>query len=325
MTKRLNCLAAACATALFLAVGGATAAYPEQPIKLLVPFAPGGPTDLSARMLATAMGKQLPQNVVVENRPGAGGRVGLAAMVAAKPDGYTIGLAGPSSMVAQAALQPPLPYDPQKVLTPVGVFAMVPLMLVGAPNFPGNFKDAVALYKSQPGKHSYGSAGVGTSAHFGPYVIFQMLGADLLHVPYKGTGPALIDLQAGRVSLALDSVANSSPKVKAGELKGLVILEKNRVPQLPDVPSAAETFPEILKYDWTAWFGIVTPTGTPNEALEKLNQAIVGASKDAELVKRFGDLGMNPVSMTLPEARRFVDRQFETFVPTIRSMNLKID
>jgi tripartite-type tricarboxylate transporter receptor subunit TctC len=308
-----------------LAAGAAPAAYPEQPIKLVVPFAPGGPTDLAARILATAMGRTLPQNVVVDNRPGAGGRVGLSAVATAKPDGYTVFLAGPSSLVVQSALQPPLPFDPQKQFTPAGVFAFVPLMLVGAPNLPGNFKEAVALYKSQPGKHSYGSAGVGTSSHFGPFVIFQMLGADLVHVPYKGTGPALLDVQAGRVSLALDSVANSSPKVKAGELKGLVILEKNRVPQLPEVPSAAETFPEILKYDWTSWFGVVAPTGTPNEAVELLNRALAAASKDPELVKRFADLGMNPTSMTLPETRRFIDRQFESWVPTIKAMNLKLD
>lgn len=325
MTRLRNRIAAACAAALTVAAGSASAAYPEQPIKLVVPFAAGGPTDLGARILATAMNKSLPQNVVVDNRPGAGGRVGLGVVQSSKPDGYTIFLAGPSSLIVQSALQPPLPYDPQKALTPVGIFAIFPLMLVGAPSLPGDFKQAVALYRANPGKYSYGSAGVGTSSHFGPYVIFQMLGADLVHVPYKGTGPALVDVQAGRTALALDSVANSSTKVKAGDLKGLVILDKNRVPQLPDVPSAAETFPEILKYDWTSWFGVVTPTGTPTEALEKLNQALAAASKDPELVKRFADLGMNPASMTLPETRRFVDRQFETWVPTIKSMNLKLD
>jgi len=316
-------------SALCLTMGAwafnAFGAYPEQPVKMIVPFAPGGPTDLAARIQATAMAKPLAGSIIVENRPGAGGRVGLAAAAAAKPDGYTVLLAGPSSLVVQSALQPQLPFDPQRQFAPAGVFAQVPLMLVGAPSLPGNFKEAVALYKSQPGKFSYGSAGVGTSSHFGPFVIFQMLGADLVHVPYKGTGPALLDVQAGRVSLALDSVANSSPKVKSGELKGLVILEKNRVPQLPDVPSAAETFPEILKYDWTSWFGIVSPNGTPGEALEKLNAAMAVGSKDPELVKRFADLGMNPTSMTLPEAKRFVDRQFEAWVPTIKAMNLKLD
>jgi len=323
--RSLHILGAACAAAFTLAATPAGAAYPEQPVKLVVPFAPGGPTDLAARLVATAMGRTLGQNVLVENRPGAGGRVGLSAVATAKPDGYTVFLAGPSSLVVQSALQPPLPFDPQKQFAPAGIFALVPLMLVGAPGLPANFKDAVALYKANPGKHSYGSAGVGTSSHFGPFVIFRMLGADLVHVPYKGTGPALVDVQAGRVSLALDSVANSSPKVKAGELRGLVILEKNRVPQLPDVPSAAETFPEILKYDWTSWFGIVSPTGTSNEALEALNRSLGIASKDSELTTRFAQLGMNPTSMSLAETRRFIDRQFEAWVPTIKAMNLKLD
>ena len=304
----------------------AQAAYPDQPIKLIVPFAPGGPTDLAARIVATAMGKSLGQSLVVDNRPGAGGRIGTGIAVAAKPDGYTLLVAGPSSLVVQSALNPPLPYDPQKQFTPAGIYAVVPIMLVASPGLPvKDFREALALFKANPGKYSYGSAGVGTSSHFGPHIIFKMLGADLVHVPYKGSGPAVTDTQAGRVAIALDAVSSVSPRIKNGDVKGMIVLEKNRVPQLPDVPAAGEFFPEIMKYDWTSWFGIMAPTGTPNEAIEALHKAMIAASSDPELVKRYSDLGMGTSRMSLPEVRQFIARQFEVWVPAIKAMDLKLD
>lgn len=302
------------------------AAYPEQPVKLIVPFAPGGPTDLAARIVAASMGKSLSQSLVVENRPGAGGRIGTGLAVAAKPDGYTMLVAGPSSLVVQSALNPPLPYDPQKQFTPVGIYAVVPIMLVSSPNLPAkDFREAVALFKANPGKYAYGSAGVGTSSHFGPYIIFKMLGADLVHVPYKGSGPAVGDTQAGRVAIALDAVSSVSPRIKNGDVRGMIVLEKNRVPQLPDVPAAGEFFPEIMKYDWTSWFGITAPTGTPNDAIETLHKAMITAASDPELVKRYSDLGMGTSKMSLPEVRQFLNRQFEVWVPAIKAMDLKLD
>ena len=188
-----------------------------------------------------------------------------------------------------------------------------------------DFREAVALFKANPGKYSYGSAGVGTSSHFGPHIIFKMLGADLVHVPYKGSGPAVTDTQAGRVAIALDAVSSVSPRIKNGDVKGMIVLEKNRVPQLPDVPAAGEFFPEIMKYDWTSWFGIMAPTGTPNEAIEALHKAMIAASSDPELVKRYSDLGMGTSRMSLPEVRQFIARQFEVWVPAIKAMDLKLD
>jgi tripartite-type tricarboxylate transporter receptor subunit TctC len=317
---------AAASLALSTLAGTAHAAFPEQPIKLVVPFASGGATDLGARIVATAMNKTLPQQLVVDNRPGAGGRIGAGVVATAKPDGYTLLVSGPSSFIAQAALPPALPYDPQKQFTPVGIYTLFPLMLVGAPNLPAkDFKEVVALFRANPGKYSYGSAGVGTSSHYGPYTIFKMLGADLIHVPYKGTGPAITDLQGGRIALILDAVSAVTPRVKSGELKGLVILDKNRVPTLPDVPSAAETFPEILKYDWNTWFGMMAPAGTPPEAIDTLHKAMITAMSDAELIKRYADLSMNTTKMSLPEVRSFVNRQFELWVPLIKAMDLKLD
>lgn len=317
---------AACAALFGLFNAPLLAAYPDQPVKFIVSFAAGGPTDLVARIAATAMSKSLGQSVIVENRAGGGARIGAAAVAAAKADGYTVLSAGPSSLIALAALPPALPFDVQKQFVPVGVYALAPNILVGSPNLPvANFKEAIELFRANPGKYAYGSSGTGTAGHYAPFIIFRMLGVELIHVPYKGTGPALADVQAGRVALSFDTAANSSARVKSGQLKGLVILEKNRVPQLPNVPSAAELYPEILKYNWTSWFGIVTPAGTPNDAVETLHKSMIAASKDAELLKRYDDLGMDPSNMALPEVRQFISRQYETLVPMLKSMDLKLD
>ena len=246
--------------------------YPDRTVTLVVPFPAGGSTDLVARVIAQKMSDMLGQQVIVQNVGGAGGNIGAAAVARAEPDGYTI-LMG---TVATHALNPLIsrrsPTTPVKDFAPVSLLVVVPNVLVVNPRTsrPRTSQELIDLLKAKPGKYSYASSGNGTPLHLSGELFKSMAGVDMAHVPYKGAGPALIDVMGGQVPIMFDNLPSSSAHIKAGTLRGLGVTTKERAPSIPDLPTIAETLPGYETYTWNALFA---PAGTPPEAIDRLNEA----------------------------------------------------
>lgn len=247
--------------------------YPARPVTLIVPFAPGGSTDVIARVVAEAMWPHLGQPVIVDNRAGAGGSVGTAAIARAAPDGYTIGMGTASTLAINPAAYRSLPYDVVKDLAPIGLVAEVPNIMTLNPAVPAADMAAfIALAKSQPGKFSYGSSGNGSVSHLMGEQFKLATGTDLVHVPYRGVGPALNDVVAGQIQVMFDNLPTSLPLVEAGKLRALAVSSKQRLPALPNVPTFAEL--KLDDLDWTAFFGLVAPARTDAGIIATLNAAL---------------------------------------------------
>jgi tripartite-type tricarboxylate transporter receptor subunit TctC len=281
--RRLLRLAAAAALALgALASPAAHAqAWPAKPIHLVVPFAPGGPTDASARIVAKSLETRLGQPVIVDNRAGAGGTVGPVSVMRAPADGYTLLWAGTSSMAMGPALYRNLAYDPVKSFTPISMVVRSPELLVGRADLPPNsLKDLLRLAKSEPGKLTFGSAGAGSSTHLAGELFKSTFGIDLVHVGYKGGAPALTDLLGKQIDLEFDTVPTLAPHVKSGALKAYAITGFKRSPLLPDVPTVQEA--TGVDFDAYSWFGLAAPVGTPPEVVQRLAAELRVALSDKE-------------------------------------------
>jgi tripartite-type tricarboxylate transporter receptor subunit TctC len=286
--------------------------YPSKPIKLVIPFPPGGPTDVMGRVVAKILSDKLGESVVVENKPGAGGNLGTDAVAKALADGYTIGLAAVSSLAIAPSLYPKLPYDVKKDFTPITRVGITKGAIVAHPSVPFNdIKGLVAYAKANPGKLSYGSSGVGTANHLAGEMLEATAGIDMVHVPYKGTAPLTQDLLGGQVPMSVESsLTSAGPNVKEGKLKAIAIISGTRSPLLPDVPTVAEQgYPG---FDVPIWFGLVGPAGLPKDITAKLNQAVIEGLKAPEVVERFAQIGAEPAPTT-PEG----------FAEYIRSENLR--
>jgi tripartite-type tricarboxylate transporter receptor subunit TctC len=274
-------LGAAGAAFLLSPLAGQAQAWPSRPIHLVVPFAPGGPTDASARIVAKALEAQLGQAVIIDNRAGAGGTVGPVSVMHAPADGYTLLWAGTSSMAMGPALYRNLAYDPIKSFTPISMVVRSPELLVGRIDLPANsLKELIALVKSQPGKLTFGSAGAGSSTHLAGELFKSTFGLDLVHVGYKGGAPALNDLLAKRIDMEFDTVPTLAPHVKAGAIKAYAVTGFKRSPQLPDVPTVKES--TGVDFDAYSWFGLAAPAGTPSDVVHKLEAALGLALADRE-------------------------------------------
>lgn len=291
------CLAGATAfTATF--AGAAAAAYPEQPIRLIVPFAPGGTTDIVGRLVADKLGTELGQPIIVENRAGAGGSIGTGALAQAKADGYTLGIATVSTHGINPVTYTSLPYDAKKDFTPITNLAAVPNVIVLNPKKVSakDMKTFIEQAKANKGGYSYASAGNGSVSHMMGELFKMASGTDLLHVPYRGVGPAMTDTLAGQVDVLFDNLPSSIPHIKEGSLVALAVASPERSGAVPDVPTFAEV--GLEEVNDPSWFGLIAPAGLPADVLEKLNKAAVKVLARDDVKERLAQLGAAPIGDT---------------------------
>lgn len=287
----LQCLLAGAALAAASAGAFAQADYPARPIKLLVPFAAGGATDVLGRMLAVGLGEKLGQPVVVENKPGAGTVVAASIVAKAPPDGYTLLLGASTTLTLNPAIRQALPYDPQRSFTPIGMVADMSLILVAGNAVAGStLKDIVAQARAEPDKLSYGSYGTGSSAHFGGEMLKTATGTRMVHVPFNGSAPSLTALMGGQVQVAVDTVVATTPLIKAGKIKPIAVLSAQRLPLLPQVPTVAESgYPG---FDMGTWFALLAPAGLPPAVQQKLEKALADVANAPEMKNKLADIGL---------------------------------
>ena len=302
----------------------ATADFPKQPIRVVVTFPPGGSADAVVRMLVPRLNEKLGQSVVVDNRPGAGGNIGLSLVAKAPPDGYTLGVGAAGALSANSSLYERMPFDVMKDFKPVSMLAAIPFVIVGNPSVPARTqKDLIALAKSQPGKLSIAHGGNGTAMHLSAALFSQMADVKLVEVPYKGSGPAALDTLAGNVPLAVVDLPSSLQQIKAGKLVAYAVTSPQRLPQLPDVPTVAEA--GLPGYDSTGWFGVVAPAGTPAAIVQKLNAEITAALKDEQIVASMRNLGVEPAPTTPEAFEAYIRSETQKWAKVIRQANIRID
>jgi tripartite-type tricarboxylate transporter receptor subunit TctC len=285
-----------------------TQVFPNKPIRLFVPFPAGGSTDAVARAMQPALEKILGQPVVVENRPGAGGMLGVDAVAKAAPDGYTIGIAGAGALGVNIGERVKRPYDPVKDLAMISRAAGSPFILVATPRLPtSTLGDVIKLAKAEPARISIGHGGNGTAMQLTALTFVTMAGVRINLVPYRGTAPAVADAIAGHVQLAIADPPPSMGAISEGKLKAIAISSKQRFPLFPDVPTFDET--GLKDFDITGWFGIAAPGGTPRDIVMKLNAAVVAALKDPDVARRIRTVGMEPTPTTPEEFSAYIESE----------------
>ncbi|MDM0043340.1 tripartite tricarboxylate transporter substrate binding protein [Variovorax dokdonensis] len=323
--KFITKLALGCAIALPLMSAALADAFPDKPISLVVPFPPGGPTDAMARTLAAELKDRLGQPVIVENKGGAGGNIGAEYVARATPDGQTLlfGTSGP--LAINASLYRKINYDPTTSFAPVIQVGHLPNILVVHPSLQAkNVKELVAYAKANPGKLSYASSGNGASSHLAGVMFNSAAGVDILHVPYKGTGPALNDLLGGQVSMSFTDVLTAMPYVKAGKLRALGVTTAKRSQALPDVPTVAEQgYPG---FDVSVFFGIVAPAGTPADRIAKINHAFAETLASPKVKELFANQGLEPAPSTTPEQLgKFIAQQKAMWAGVVKQSGAALD
>lgn len=319
MSKALLFLAA-----LFVAGGVHAQAYPNRPVKVIIPWPPGQATDLAARIVGEKLSQQLGQPFIMENKPGAGGSIGTDIVVKSAPDGYTL-LAASSGPISIMPNLQKIPYDPLKDLAPVSLTAAVPFALVTHPSFPAsNAKEFVALLRANPGKYTFASSGTGATAHMFAELFNSMTQVKVVHVPYKGSVPALTDVIGGQVAYAVETVASTGGFIKSGKLKTFGVTTARRSAALPDAPTLAEAA-DIPGYDVAAWVGYAAPAGTPRDILVKLSAEIQKAVQAADLKERYIALGMDTASSTPDEMGAYMRREQGRYATIIKNANIKIE
>jgi tripartite-type tricarboxylate transporter receptor subunit TctC len=302
--------------------GFASAQYPDKPIRLIVPFPPGGSNDIVARMLATQLGEKLGQQLVIENKGGAGGVVGTEVAAKAPPDGYTVLLISIAYAFAPA-LYKTLPYDPAKSFAPVTIVGRGPSALVVHPSVPvSTVAELIALAKANPGKLNYASAGVGSFQHLSCALFVRQAGIDVVHIPYKGGGPAMADVMGGQAQIVMPSLIQVVPLIKSGRLKALGTSGTKRNPILPNVPAIAETLPG---YESQNWWGLLVPAATPQPVIERLYAATAEVLQSRETAKRMESEGAEPVRMTPPEFGRFIAAELAKWGRVARDVGIKAE
>lgn len=301
------------------------AEYPNKPIRVIVPFAPGGSTDIVTRIVTQEMSQILGETMVVENKGGAGGAIGAQEAARAKPDGYTLSIATVSTMAVNKACRPnDLPYDPLKDFVPVTNFANVPNVIEVNPKFPAKtFKEFLKVLADNPGKYSYGSSGTCSVLHLFGEAFKQATGADIVHVPYKGSGPAVIDAVGGQIEILFDNVPSSMSQIQAGNLRALAVAWPQRVEGLNDVPTLAEEgYPQLNQ---PAWYGLLAPTGTPQEIIDRLQEAAAEALKKPQIIEALQKQGAAPSGNTPEEFGKEIQEQYEWAHEVVKKGNITLE
>jgi tripartite-type tricarboxylate transporter receptor subunit TctC len=305
-----------------VSVAHAQESYPSKPVRFILPFPPGGPTDILGRLISDRLSAQLGQPVVTENRGGAGGNVGAEAAAKSAPDGYTIVLVAPSLAISPT-LYTKLNYDPVKDLTPISLVATVPNVVVTQTAHPATLREFIAAAKAKPGVMNFGSGGSGTSNHLAGELFNILAGTKLTHVPYKGVNLAMQDVMAGRIDLVVIGVPAAAPHVKAGKLRALAVIAPQRLPALPEVPTVTEA--GLPGFEVTTWYGILAPAGTPRPIIARLNAELVKAMHSPEMKERLAGIGTDAVTTTPEEFAAYIQAEIAKWGDVIRKANLRAD
>jgi tripartite-type tricarboxylate transporter receptor subunit TctC len=298
--------------------------FPEKPIRFVVGFTPGGPSDILARALGQKLAERWSQQVVIENRPGAGGNVAAEAVAKSAPDGYTWLLGNNSILATNQTLYRSLPYDPVKDFAPVSLVAVQPNILVVNPQVPASsVAELIALAKNNPGRLNYASSGAGAAAHLAAELFKTMAGVDLVHVPYKGAQPALTDVIAGRVQVMFATSASVIPFIKAGKLRGLAVTSARRSPSVPDLPTVSEA--GVAGFEAITWHGVVVPAATPAPLVERLNRDIVSVLGLPDLRERLAALGAEVLAGTPREFADYIAAEVPKWSKVVRDSGARIE
>jgi len=299
------------------------AAYPERPIRLIVPFAPGGGNDVMARILGQKLTESWGQQVIADNRSGAGGNIGADIVAKADPDGYTF-LFISVSFVINAAMQPKLPFDPVRDFSAVGRLARVPLILVVHPGVAAkSVSELIALAKAKPGQLNYASSGTGSATHFAMELFMGMTGASLTQIPYKGTGPSLVAVTAGQVQTTFDTIPPTQPHIQSGRLRGLAMSGRQRFPSLPEVPTFAEA--GLPQYAFGSWYGILAPARTSSVTIERLNGEIARIMQLPDVRERVAGFGAVPLPASSKDFAHFLAQEIAQWSKIVRERNIRPD
>jgi len=303
---------------------GSAQGYPTKPVRMIVHFPPGGPTDIVARAVAQKLTDAWGQQFVIDNRPSAGGIIGVELVARAVPDGHTLLFGTGGSMAIMPALGTKLPYDVNKDFAPISLVVINPQILVFHPSFPPNsVKELVAYAKSRPGKINYASVGPGSPQHLGVELLKSMTGIDLVHIPYKGSAPALTDVLAGQISLMFNSMPTVLQHIRGGKLKGIAVGSAKRSPAMPDTPTVAES--GVPGFDYVTWYGMFAPAATPKTIIAKLNAEVVKILGERELSQRLAVQGADPSPSTPEQLGRYMLEEQNRWRKVIKSANLKLD
>lgn len=298
-------------------------AYPTKPIRYIVPFPPAGATDILARITAERLTLALGQSVVVENRPGAAGNLGTGHVAKSPPDGYTMLMLTVAQSISET-LYTKLPYSLTRDLAPAGLIARVPNVMEVHPSVPARtVKEFIALAKARPGQINYASSGSGTSIHMSAELFKMMTGVNMLHVPYKGSGPALVDLMSGQVSIMFDNLTSSIVHIRSGRLRALAITTSTRYPGLPDLPTVAES--GVPGYEASAWFGVVVPAGTSREVITRLNTEINRAITQPEIKERFAQQGAIAAPGTQEDFGTWIRNEIAKWAKVVKVSGAKVE
>jgi len=315
---------AACLLALVLSGLASAQSFPSKPIRVVVPFTPAGAVDIATRSTANEMSKILGQPVAVENKPGAGGNLGVLDVARSAPDGYSVVMSTSGIQAINPFLYSKMPLDVNKDLAPVAAIVSLNNVLVVNPSFPPrSVKEVIDITRKNPGKYTYASSGAGTSIHMSGAMFTQFTHTDIVHIPYKGSAPAVTDLLAGQTQMMFDNIPSSLPHIKAGKLIALATTGAKRDPTLPDLPTMQEA--GVPGYESGVWFGLMVPAATPRDIIQKLNSAAVQATKAPEFVKRMHDLGYNIMGSSPEEMGRMLQEELKRWGPIVKASGAKVD
>ena len=302
----------------------AQAAYPDRPIKLVVPYPPGGTTDLLARTLAPRLSERLGQPILIESRAGAGGVIGSQVVAKSPADGYTLVFGSIASHGILPAIQTPQPYDPIRDFAPVSLVAITPNVLLANVSAPAkNLSELIALAKSQPGKLNFGSTSLGGSPHMSGELLKSQAKIQMVHVPYKGGAPMLVDLMGGQISFAFDNLPSSIQHIRSGKVKALAVTTAKRWPHAPEIPTMAEA--GLPGYESSAWFGLLAPGNTPKAVVDLLQRHVSAILKQPEVEKIYLEQGAMPVGNTSEEFVRFITAEMQKWKTVVSDTGVKLD